>query len=64
MVMGLAIGVGTIYIMFPVVPFMANLQAGLVITAIKLVANYFIRRYFTGKSHKFMLQELEDDDLN
>lgn len=48
MITGLIVGVGVIYIAFPEVPLVSNLSAGIVITAIKFVINYFIRRYFAN----------------
>lgn len=49
MVTGLATGVTIVYLFFPEIPLTSNLQAGLTITAVKFVINYFVRRYFANK---------------
>lgn len=62
MVVGFLITMLVLYIAFPEIPLLTNLHAAGAVTLIKFVANYFIRRYFTGRSHALVTDEDPADE--
>ena len=62
MVVGLVITIVVIHFVFPEISLAKNIHAAITVTGVKFIANYMIRRYFTGKSHKFRVIEDYDEE--
>lgn len=52
MIVGFVLTVAVVYFWFPEVEIFSSINVALTVTAVKFVANYYIRRYFTHKSYE------------